>query len=92
MNNWQRKSEYLLREYVKFKTYADSLNAAAKAKEEVMTRRAEREAAKSGRLTPVAKATFEMEDADDTPTAMEFLREAERSRDVTPRASQVPSA
>lgn len=92
MNNWQRKSEYLLREIVKFKTYVDSLNAAAKAREEVMASRAEREAAKSGRMTPVAKATFEKDDGNDTPTAMEFLRDAEKSRDVTPRASQMPSA
>ncbi|KAK4553410.1 hypothetical protein LTR86_009467 [Recurvomyces mirabilis] len=32
MTNWQRKSEYLLREIVKFRTYMDSLTAARQAK------------------------------------------------------------
>lgn len=42
MTNWQRKSEYLLREVVKFRTYIDSLNTASKSKEDVYARRAER--------------------------------------------------
>ncbi|KAJ8610427.1 hypothetical protein MRB53_038589 [Persea americana] len=42
MTNWQRKSEYLLREVVKFRTYIDSLTAALKSKEDVYARRAER--------------------------------------------------
>lgn len=33
MANWQRKSEHLLRENVKFQTYVASLTAAQKAKE-----------------------------------------------------------
>ena len=90
MNNWQRKSEYLLREIVKFQTYVDSLHAAAKTKEEVMVRRAEREAMKQTWATSAVKHANQ-DDANDTPTAMEFLREAENSRDVTPRASHVPS-
>jgi hypothetical protein len=44
MSNWQRKSEYLLREIVKFRTYIESLNAASIAKEVVLARRAERDA------------------------------------------------
>lgn len=44
MSNWQRKSEYLLREIVKFRTYIESLNAAAIAKDVVLARRAERDA------------------------------------------------
>ena len=32
MTNWQRKSDYLLREIVKFRTYMDSLATAQKAK------------------------------------------------------------
>ena len=44
MSNWQRKSEYLLREIVKFRTYIESLTAAATAKEIVLARRAERDA------------------------------------------------
>ena len=49
MNNWQRKSDYLLREIVKFRTYIDSLTAAQKAKDSFYARKAE------GRLSPVAK-------------------------------------
>lgn len=44
MSNWQRKSEYLLREIVKFRTYIESLVAAASAKDVVLARRAERDA------------------------------------------------
>lgn len=42
MNNWQRKSEYLLREVVKFRTYIDSLVAAQKSRDEIYSRRAEK--------------------------------------------------
>lgn len=49
MSNWQRKSDYLLREIVKFRTYIDSLVAAQKAKETYYAKKAE------GRLSPVAK-------------------------------------
>ncbi|KAK4497099.1 hypothetical protein PRZ48_011549 [Zasmidium cellare] len=49
MANWQRKSDYLLREIVKFRTYIDSLTAAQKVKETYYAKKAE------GRLSPVAK-------------------------------------
>jgi hypothetical protein len=49
MNNWQRKSEYLLREIVKFRTYIDSLTAAQKVREQYYATRLE------GRLSPVVK-------------------------------------
>ncbi|KAI5361587.1 Putative Sec7 domain, PH-like domain superfamily, sec7 domain superfamily, pleckstrin domain 9 [Septoria linicola] len=39
--NWQRKSDYLLREIVKFRTYMDSLSAAQKAKEAFYAKKAE---------------------------------------------------
>ena len=42
MQNWERKSSYLLKEIVKFRTYADALIAAGKAKERVYEERAER--------------------------------------------------
>ena len=42
MQNWERKSSYLLREIVRFRTYADALVAAGKAKERVYAERAER--------------------------------------------------
>ena len=35
MSNWERKSSYLLREIVKFRTYADCLQAAQIQKEKV---------------------------------------------------------
>jgi hypothetical protein len=41
MANWERKSSYLLREIVKFRTYIDSLNAAQTRKDQIY---AEREA------------------------------------------------
>lgn len=44
MTNWQRKSDYLLREAVKFRTYIDSLTAAQTQREEVYARRAEQTA------------------------------------------------
>lgn len=49
MANWQRKSDYLLREIIKFRTYIDSLTAAGKAKEAFYAKKVE------GRLSPVAK-------------------------------------
>lgn len=72
MANWQRKSDYLLREIVKFRTYIDSLVAAQKAKETYYTKRAE------GRLSPIAKR-----DADDD--VYELPRIGDMMGDVTPR-------
>lgn len=43
MANWERKSEYLLREIVKFRTYVDCLQAAGMRKAEIY---AERETAR----------------------------------------------
>lgn len=40
MANWERKSSYLLREIVKFRTYIDSLQAAQIQKEKVYASRA----------------------------------------------------
>lgn len=45
MANWQRKSEHLLRENVKFQTYVDSLTAAQKARDKFYERKRLREAA-----------------------------------------------
>lgn len=49
MANWQRKSDYLLREIIKFRTYIDSLTAANAAKEKLYAKKVE------GRLSPVVK-------------------------------------
>lgn len=42
MANWEKKSSYLLREIVKFRTYIDSLQAAETRKQEIYLERAER--------------------------------------------------
>ncbi|EME40260.1 hypothetical protein DOTSEDRAFT_82883 [Dothistroma septosporum NZE10] len=63
MANWQRKSDYLLREIVKFRTYIDSLTAAQQAKDAVYARKAD------GRLSPVAKD----DDVYDLPTMNQLL-------------------
>ena len=39
MSNWERKSSYLLREIVKFRTYIDSLQAAQVQKEKIYAER-----------------------------------------------------
>ena len=43
MTNWQRKSDYLLREIVKFQTYIDSLTVAQKARDAFYARRSQHE-------------------------------------------------
>lgn len=63
MANWQRKSDYLLREIVKFHTYIDSLTAAQKAKEAVHARKVD------GCLSPVAKD----DDVYDLPTMNQVM-------------------
>ena len=45
MANWERKSSYLLREIVKFRTYIDGLTAAQALKEKIYAERREAEAA-----------------------------------------------
>lgn len=42
MANWERKSSYLLREIVKFRTYIDCLVAAQAMKEKIYREREER--------------------------------------------------
>ncbi|KAL5323476.1 hypothetical protein ACEPPN_008013 [Leptodophora sp. 'Broadleaf-Isolate-01'] len=44
MANWEKKSSYLLREIVKFRTYIDSLGAADIGKQKIYAERAERQA------------------------------------------------
>jgi hypothetical protein len=43
MANWEKKSSYLLREIVKFRTYIDTLLSAQARREEVYRERAVRE-------------------------------------------------
>lgn len=49
MANWERKSSYLLREIVKFRTYIDSLTAAQTQKEKIYAQR-EADASKNAEL------------------------------------------
>ncbi len=42
MANWEKKSSYLLREIVKFRTYIDSLQAAEAAKQKIYKERGDR--------------------------------------------------
>lgn len=44
MANWERKSSYLLREIVKFRTYIDCLQAAQSQKEAIYASRAQAQA------------------------------------------------
>ena len=52
MTNWERKSSYLLREIVKFRTYIDSLEAAQKEKERIY---AERPSSRPAEESSIAK-------------------------------------
>jgi hypothetical protein len=104
MSNWQRKSEYLLREIVKFRTYIESLTAASVAKEIVLARRAERDAElaviRSNAAAAVAaaadkeagNAAGERMDDDDDDSTYDVFEESQESRDITPRQSSVPPA
>jgi hypothetical protein len=104
MSNWQRKSEYLLREIVKFRTYIESLTAASTAKEIVLARRAERDAElaviRSNAAAAVAAAADkEAGDAagermyeDDDDSTHDVFEESQESRDITPRQSSCPPA
>ena len=51
MTNWERKSSYLLREIVKFRTYIDCLQAAQTQKEKLYAERAPATEAEAGRGT-----------------------------------------
>ena len=106
MSNWQRKSEYLLREIVKFRTYIESLTAASTAKEIVLARRAERDAElaviRSNAAAAVAAAAADKEagnaggerlyEDDDDDSTHDVFEESQESRDITPRQSSVPPA
>jgi hypothetical protein len=54
MANWERKSQYLLREIVKFRTYIDTLTNAQALKEKIY---AEREARGEGQAETTSEST-----------------------------------
>ena len=57
MANWERKSSYLLREIVKFRTYMDSLATAQSQKEKIYTDREAAEAVRSQSAAPEAASS-----------------------------------
>lgn len=73
MANWERKSSYLLREIVKFRTYIDSLTAAQISKERIYAEReatAEKDTDANGVTAGFPLAT-EVDGASEAPTASE---------------------
>jgi hypothetical protein len=48
MANWEKKSSYLLREIVKFRTYIDCLQAAEAGKQKIYAERTSRKAEEDG--------------------------------------------
>lgn len=70
MANWERKSQYLLREIVKFRTYIDTLTLAQSQKEKIY---AEREA--NGESRPTTKdGAAECSTSDEVDGAQEALK------------------
>ena len=63
MTNWERKSSYLLREIVKFRTYIDALQVAQAQKEKIVT---EREGAKATTTTMTAPSQGDASKAEAT--------------------------
>lgn len=62
MNNWQRKSEYLLREIVKYRTYVDCLHQASVRRGEVYT---ERDLAQRAARGELSDGDMELSDEED---------------------------
>lgn len=74
MANWEKKSAYLLREIVKFRTYVDALSGAATRREEVYEERRREERAKNPGLackSSPSVAAVERENGDAASTAQE---------------------
>ena len=70
MTNWERKSSYLLREIVKFRTYIDSLNAAQAQKDKIYAERevdAGKNADVNGDGTQTQPLANELDGADEPP-------------------------
>ena len=66
MNNWERKSSYLLREIVKFRTYIDVLMLAGEARKRVTEKRDEEEQERRGKEKQKEVEKEEDENADQT--------------------------
>lgn len=94
LSNWQRKSEHLLHETIKFQIYIEALIAAQKAKAEVYARRAEGKAQQGGGAKgPTAQAAAarhpELADFSVDELTLEALGLLDTSRDSTPRTSLI---
>ncbi|KAK0290185.1 hypothetical protein LTR35_002127 [Friedmanniomyces endolithicus] len=85
--NWQRKSDYLLREIVKFRTYMDSLAAAQTAKERFYAKRST--TATGGHLQQQhgETASVHTKQMGGASSPVDSGRAMREERDVTPRAS-----
>ncbi|KAF4547691.1 Sec7 domain-containing protein 1 [Elsinoe fawcettii] len=78
--NWEKKSAYLLREIVKFRTYIDALNLAQEEKKRIDADRAEREAEKEEReRKKAARLAAEAQLAGDADRSMSTATGAERT-------------
>ncbi|KAK0772840.1 hypothetical protein LTS02_007506 [Friedmanniomyces endolithicus] len=84
--NWQRKSDYLLREIVKFRTYMDSLAAAQTAKERFYAKRS----SATGQQQHVETTSVHNKQMGGASSPVDSGRAMREERDVTPRASMPP--
>ena len=71
MANWERKSQYLLREIVKFRTYIDTLTAAQTSKQKIY---AEREALEEQEATTEEELSGLGDGAKEAPKASETVQ------------------
>ncbi|KAF2641269.1 hypothetical protein P280DRAFT_399270 [Massarina eburnea CBS 473.64] len=91
MANWERKSAYLLREIVKFRTYIDSLTAAQAAKDRIYAQRAldEENSLEAGTDAHALEASPEKETDDG---AIELPQEEEEEEEEEEEAPPITSA
>ncbi|KAK0254120.1 hypothetical protein B0A54_05411 [Friedmanniomyces endolithicus] len=85
--NWQRKSDYLLREIVKFRTYMDSLAAAQTAKERFYAKRSTTATGGQQQQPHGETASVQSKQMGGASSPVDSGRAMRKERDVTPRAS-----
>ncbi|KAK7521506.1 hypothetical protein IWZ03DRAFT_411750 [Phyllosticta citriasiana] len=86
MTNFQKKSEYLLKELIKFKTYIEALNFAHDTKTKIYKEREDREQEKAASADEKAKAAAEgpSEEDRDTMSAADSFTSALEARQMIP--------
>ncbi|KAK7619358.1 Pleckstrin homology domain-containing protein [Phyllosticta citricarpa] len=86
MTNFQKKSEYLLKELIKFKTYIEALNFAHDTKTKIYKEREDREQEKAASADEKAKAAAEgpAEEDRDTMSAADSFTSALEARQIIP--------